>query len=71
MAGLFTLERIIGVFEDKDNARILIFSLMIGALLAYIRQSGGVTAMVNSIINRGVARNGRQAAYEQYRHWRP
>ncbi len=62
MAGLFTLERIIAVFEDKDNARILIFSLMIGALLAYIRQSGGVTAMVNSIINRGVARNSRQAA---------
>ncbi|MFC1702027.1 sodium:proton antiporter, partial [Pseudomonadota bacterium] len=62
MAGLFTLERIVAVFEDKDNARILIFSLMIGALLAYIRQSGGVTAMVNSIINRGVARNSRQAA---------
>jgi tetracycline resistance efflux pump len=38
MAGLFTLERIVGVFADKDNARILVFSLMIGALLAYIRQ---------------------------------
>ena len=62
MAGLFTLERIIAVFEDKDNARILIFSLMIGALLAYIRQSGGVTAMVSSIINRGIARTPRQAA---------
>ena len=62
MAGLETLERIIAVFEDKDNARILIFSLMIGALLAYIRQSGGVTAVVSSIINRGIARNGRQAA---------
>ena len=62
MAGIFTLERIIAVFEDKDNARILIFSLMIGALLAYIRQSGGVTAMVSSIINRGIARNPRQAA---------
>ena len=45
MAGLSTLERIISVFEDKDNARILFFSLMIGALLAYIRQSGGVTAI--------------------------
>jgi len=62
MAGLFTLERIVSVFEDKDNARILIFSLVIGALLAYIRQSGGVSAMVNSIIKRGIARNGRQAA---------
>jgi len=62
MAGLNTLEQIIAVFEDKDNARILIFSLMIGALLAYIRQSGGVTGVVSSIINRGIARNGRQAA---------
>ena len=62
MAALSTLERIVGVFDDKDNARILIFSLMIGALLAFIRQSGGVTAMVNSIINRGIARNPRQAA---------
>ena len=62
MAGLATLERIISVFEDKDNARILIFSMIIGALLAYIRQSGGVSAMVGSIINRGIARNPRQAA---------
>lgn len=62
LAGLFTLERIIAVFEDKDNARILVFSLMIGALLAYIRQSGGVMAAVSSIINRGIARNGRHAA---------
>jgi tetracycline resistance efflux pump len=62
MGGLSTLERIISVLEDKDNARILVFSLMIGALLAYIRQSGGVTAMVNSIIKRGVVRNERHAA---------
>lgn len=61
LAGLATLEAIISVLEDKDNARILIFSLMIGALLAYIRQSGGVSAMVSSIINRGIARNPRQA----------
>jgi len=62
MAGLDTLERIVAVFADKDNARILVFSLMIGALLAYIRQSGGVSAMVSSIIKRGIATNPRQAA---------
>ena len=59
---LDTLERIIAVVTDADNARILIFSLIIGALLAFIRESGGVTAMVSSIINRGIARNSRQAA---------
>lgn len=62
MAGLFTLERIVSVFADKDNARILVFSLVIGALLAFVRQSGGVSAMVSSIINRGIARNERHAA---------
>ena len=35
---------------------------MIGALLAFIRLSGGVAAMVASIVNRGVAKNGKQAA---------
>lgn len=62
LAMLDTLERIIAVVTDADNARILIFSLVIGALLAFIRESGGVTAMVSSIIKRGIARNSRQAA---------
>jgi len=57
-----TLERIIAVLTDADNARILIFSLLIGVLLAFVRDSGGITAMVNSIIKRGFARTSRQAA---------
>ncbi len=61
-ASLNTIERIVGVFNDADNARLLVFSLMIGALLAFIRLSGGVAAMVASIVNRGVAKNGKQAA---------
>ena len=61
-ASLNTVERIVGVFGNADNARLLIFSLMIGALLAFIRHSGGVTAMVAKIINKGIAKNGRQAS---------
>jgi Na+/H+ antiporter NhaC len=61
-AAILTLERTAAVFGDADNARILIFSLMIGALIAYMRQSGGVTALVNSVVNRGIAKNGRQAS---------
>ena len=62
LAFVTTLERIAAVFGDADNARILLFSLMIGALIAYMRQSGGVTALVNALVNRGIARNGRQAS---------
>ncbi len=61
-ATLNTLERIVAVFDSPGNTRLLIFSLMIGALLAYIRASGGVAAVVVAIVNKGLAKNGRQAA---------
>lgn len=61
-AALNTIERIVGVFASPDNTRLLIFSLMIGALLAFMRQSGGVTAMVAGLINSGLVKNGRQAS---------
>ncbi len=61
-AMLNTIERIVGVFGSPDNARLLVFSLMIGALLAFIRVSGGVAAMVKSLVDRGIARNGQSAA---------
>lgn len=56
---LGTLERIIQVFTSAGNSRILIFSMMVGALLAFIRVSGGVSAMVEKLVNSGVARGRR------------
>jgi len=41
-----SLERIVSIFSDAGNTRILIFCLLVGALLAYIRDSGGVGAFV-------------------------
>ena len=38
----------------------MIFSLLIGALLAYIRDSGGVTATVEKLVNKGIAKSKRQ-----------
>lgn len=61
-AALNTIERIVGVFNSPDNTRLLIFSLIIGALLAFIRVSGGVAAMVESLTKRGIARSGRSAS---------
>ena len=54
------IERIISVVSSGGNARILIFSLLIGALLAYVRDSGGVTAMVEKLVNKGIAKSKRQ-----------
>lgn len=55
-----SIERIISVVSSPGNARILIFSLLIGALLAYVRASGGVTAMVNKLVSKGIAKSKRQ-----------
>jgi len=54
------IERVISVVSSGGNARILIFSLLIGALLAYIRESGGVTATVEKLVNKGIAKSKRQ-----------
>jgi len=61
-----SLERIISVTSSADNSRILLFSLLIGALMAYMRDSGGVSAMVDWLIRKGVARTKRQAGFISY-----
>ncbi|SFC16018.1 Na+/H+ antiporter NhaC family protein [Pseudoalteromonas denitrificans] len=59
-SGISSIERISAVFSGAGNTRILIFSLLVGALLAYIRHSGGVTATVEMLINKGIAKTPRQ-----------
>lgn len=54
------IERVTSVFSSEGNTRLLIFSLLIGALLAYVRNSGGVTAMVNKLVSKGIAKSKRQ-----------
>lgn len=55
-----SIERVIEIVTSGGNSRILLFSLLIGALLAYMRNSGGVTATVELLINKGVAKSKRQ-----------
>lgn len=60
MSGIQTLEALIKVMTDAGNARLLLFSLLVGVLMAYMRYSGGVSALVNKLVNRGIAKNARQ-----------
>lgn len=62
IGGFNTLERIVAVFTDPGNTRILIFSLLVGALLAFMRRSGGVTALVKKLISKGFAKSSRQVS---------
>lgn len=61
MAPLETIERIVNVFSSADSTRVLMFSLIIGALIAYLRHSGGVTALVDLLINKGITKTKKQA----------
>lgn len=62
LAFLNSIERLVAVFASSDNTRILLFSLLIGALLALIRFSGGVSAFVRTLLQSGIARGPRSAS---------
>ena len=55
-----SIERVVAVFTDPGNARLLLFSTLIGAPLAFMRFSGGVDATVQRLINVGVATTARR-----------
>ncbi len=51
-----TLDRVVDVAGSGGNTRILLFSILVGALLALIRDSGGVSATVQRIMQLGIAK---------------
>ena len=55
-----SIERVIEIVTSAGNSRILLFSVLIGAMLAYMRYSGGVAATVEMLINKGVAKGKKQ-----------
>ena len=42
MGALGSIDRAAAVFASEGNARVLLFCLLIGALIAWMRDSGGV-----------------------------
>ena len=54
-----SIARITGIFSSSGNTEILLFSLLIGALLALVRNSGGVIAFVEILLTRNIARSPR------------
>ncbi len=61
LGGVNTLEAMATVLTDPGNARLLLFALLVGALMAFMRYSGGVAALVNRLVSMGVAKNARQS----------
>lgn len=60
LAPIMMLDRIVDVAGSEGNTRILLFSVLVGALLALIRDSGGVTATVQRIMDLGIAKTRQQ-----------
>ena len=55
-----TIDRIVSVFDSRSNTEILLFSVLIGALLNLIRQSGGVSAFVHYLLQKNLATSPRR-----------
>ncbi|ADJ27898.1 Na+/H+ antiporter NhaC family protein [Nitrosococcus watsonii] len=54
------LERITAVFQSQSNTQILLFSILVGALLIYMNQSGGVSACVQALTRVGFTQTPRR-----------
>ncbi|GBD92901.1 malate-2H(+)/Na(+)-lactate antiporter [bacterium BMS3Abin05] len=57
------LEACITVFKDPDNTKVIIFSAMIGALIAYTQRSGGVDGFIADITRKGIVRGRKSAQF--------
>jgi len=55
------LEAYIRVFKDGGNTKVIAFSAMVGALIAYTQYSGGVQGFIDWILGKGLVRGRRSA----------
>jgi tetracycline resistance efflux pump len=62
MGALGSIDRAAAVFASAGNTRVLLFCLLIGALIAWMRDSGGVEAVVSGLMKRGLVSTPRRAA---------
>ena len=49
---LDSIEKIVDTFKDAGNTRTVIFTLLVGVLIAYIQRSGGVNGFILSVSKR-------------------
>ncbi len=53
LSGTFdTMDTIVGVFESAGNTRIILFTLIVGALIALIQRSGGVAGFIEWLMGK-------------------
>lgn len=62
MGLLESVDRAASVFESGYNTRVILFCLLIGALIAFMQRSGGIAALVERLVNSGLARTRKRAS---------
>ena len=58
-----TVERIVEVVTSPGDAKILLFCLLVGGLLALMQRSGGISATVMGLIQSGAVSTKRRASF--------
>lgn len=62
LAGLQeTLEAVIDTFKSSSNTKVILFSMMVGALIILMQRSGGVQGFIQWVSRKGLVRNRRSA----------
>ena len=46
---ILSIEGIVNVFSDAGSTRVVIFTFLVGSLIAFIQVSGGVEGFINSV----------------------
>ncbi|MDW7679830.1 MAG: Na+/H+ antiporter NhaC family protein, partial [bacterium] len=58
----YTLEAAIDIFKDGGNTKVIIFSMMVGALIILMQHSGGVQGFIRWVSRKGLVANRRNAS---------
>jgi len=58
----YALEASVDIFKDSGNTKVIIFSMMVGALIILMQRSGGVQGFINWVSQKGLVKNRRSAA---------
>ncbi|HSR68025.1 MAG TPA: Na+/H+ antiporter NhaC family protein [Acidobacteriota bacterium] len=56
-----SIDAIVSVFESASNTRAILFTLLMGSVIAFTQRSGGVKGFITWVESRGLVRNRKQA----------
>jgi Na+/H+ antiporter NhaC len=61
-----SLQYLVEVFQSESNTKVILFSALVGALLAFLQKAGGIQALIDWLQKKGTARSERQTSLAAY-----